>query len=399
MNWGIFVPGLIAAFILTSLPASAQDQQIGARTKAMGGSYTAFEDDPVSIWLNPAGIATQQDQLGLSYQTYTAYQVEKSPGINDEILFDNDSESILIDPAIIPSFLGAVFQIGSPEHPMAIGICYARPYQINYAADQVETTTFQEYVPDSSIQQSLGRFRAAFAYDLRLKEPGESGFFHHIAFGLGLDIGFINWEFENPTTDEDDTATGYGFGFGILTTVYDNTRSFRVNFGIAYQSAIQYDFSIEPELYPSFDMPQQFNAGFTFYLLEGTPLRLTVDFQWIEWSESAENPAFEFPFPRFEDATNFSVGMEYRVSVSERILLYPRLGMRYLDAPWGDPDDLPVTGGYRLVLGTEEDVFAIFSFGVGISWTTEEGQLRTIDLAGDTGGDSFTAAIGYTHEF
>ena len=41
------------------LAVSAQDQQLGARTKAMGGSYTAFEDDPVSIWLNPAGIATQ----------------------------------------------------------------------------------------------------------------------------------------------------------------------------------------------------------------------------------------------------------------------------------------------------------------------------------------------------
>ena len=96
MNWGTFSTGVIAT-ILFSLPAAAQDQQIGARTKAMGGSYTAFEDDPVSVWLNPAGIATQQDQFGLSYQTYTGYQVKKSPGINNTIDYQNDAESILID--------------------------------------------------------------------------------------------------------------------------------------------------------------------------------------------------------------------------------------------------------------------------------------------------------------
>jgi hypothetical protein len=31
----------------------------------MGGSYTAFEDDPVSIELNPAGIATQPNQMSI----------------------------------------------------------------------------------------------------------------------------------------------------------------------------------------------------------------------------------------------------------------------------------------------------------------------------------------------
>jgi len=31
----------------------------------MGGSYTAFEDDPVSIWLNPAGISTQVHYIPL----------------------------------------------------------------------------------------------------------------------------------------------------------------------------------------------------------------------------------------------------------------------------------------------------------------------------------------------
>jgi hypothetical protein len=197
VNRGTAAKGIVALLLL-SLPAVAQDQQIGARTKAMGGSYTAFEDDPVSIWLNPAGIATQNDQLGLSYQTYTAYQVEKAPGPNDTTLFSNDSESVLIDPAIIPSFLGAVFQIGDPDNPMAIGICYSRPYQINYAADDILDTSQTSFEPDSYIQQSLSRFRVAFAYDFPFREAGEPGFFQHLAIGVGLDVGFINWRFDNP---------------------------------------------------------------------------------------------------------------------------------------------------------------------------------------------------------
>ena len=64
--------------LVCAATASAQDQQLGARTKAMGGSYTAFEDDPVSVWLNPAGIATQPDQLSIAYQTYTAYPKGRS---------------------------------------------------------------------------------------------------------------------------------------------------------------------------------------------------------------------------------------------------------------------------------------------------------------------------------
>ncbi len=38
---------VLAALLAVAAAAYAQDQQVGARTKAMGGSYTAFEDDPV----------------------------------------------------------------------------------------------------------------------------------------------------------------------------------------------------------------------------------------------------------------------------------------------------------------------------------------------------------------
>src|SRR5436309_4439663 len=99
--------GLAAAVVLAATSTVlAQDQQLGARTKAMGGSYTAFEDDPVSVWLNPAGIATQPDQLSVAYQTYTAYPRGQVRGPADTINFTVKPSAILGDPALLPSFIG-----------------------------------------------------------------------------------------------------------------------------------------------------------------------------------------------------------------------------------------------------------------------------------------------------
>ena len=55
-------PGAVILFLAGAASTlTAQDQQLGARTKAMGGSYTAFQDDPLLVWLNPSGIARFPD--------------------------------------------------------------------------------------------------------------------------------------------------------------------------------------------------------------------------------------------------------------------------------------------------------------------------------------------------
>src|SRR5438552_4596855 len=92
----------VALFALATT-ASAQDQQLGARTKAMGGSYTAFEDDPVSVWLNPAGIATQNTSGAIAYQTYTTYPLhENKAPMSSTVGFSAGAETTFIDPAFIP---------------------------------------------------------------------------------------------------------------------------------------------------------------------------------------------------------------------------------------------------------------------------------------------------------
>jgi hypothetical protein len=161
---------------------------------------------------------------------------------------------------------------------------------------------------------------------------------------------------------------------------------------------VSYDFQISPDILPAFDMPQQLNIGLTFYLLKGTPLRVTIDFQWIDWSATAQDPQFS-NFRGFQDAKNYSMGFEYRIKLSDRVSFFPRAGFRRFDAPWGNKNDLPMTGPFRLVLDTKAQAFNIVTYGVGLSWSTEASKVRSVDFAGDAGGDAINFALGLTMEF
>src|SRR5262245_24620304 len=143
-------PCVVVLLLAAASSAFAQDQQLGARTKAMGGSYTAFEDDPVSIWLNPAGIATQPTQGSLAYQTYVTYPLHEKLQGNGSSTFSANPEMNLVDPIILPSYLGFVFSLGKSDSPMAFGFCYARPYHLNYSFAKVSDPLTQALTAENS---------------------------------------------------------------------------------------------------------------------------------------------------------------------------------------------------------------------------------------------------------
>lgn len=365
----------------------------------MGGSYTAFEDDPVSVWLNPAGISTQPDQGSIAYQTYTGYpRNESGASGSDSPTFSVSAKSSMTDPAFIPSYLGFVFQVGDSALPMAVGICYARPFTLNYSFDLVDDPLQRTFTPTHNTQESFSRFRVAYAIDFRLKEAGEAGIFTHLSAGAGLDVGFMRWQFTSPTDSKSDSETAPGGGAGILLGVYDDYDFLKVNLGAAYQSGIHWNFSVNPALAPAFQMPQQLNIGTTFYLLHGSPLRLTLDVQWIQWSKTANQPLFPGE-PGFHDATNYSIGGEYRIPVGDHTYLNPRAGYRRFDAPWANEKDLPMTSNYKLVLDTKAHAFNIATMGVGLLWTSALGKVRSVDIGMDVGGDAPNFAVGFNYEF
>jgi hypothetical protein len=394
---------VVASIFLSAASLSpAQDQQLGARTKAMGGSYTAFEDDPVSIWLNPSGIATQPNAVAISYQTYTTYPIHsQKSGVNEPSTFSAPAETSFVDPPFVPSFVGLVFHVGAPDSGMAAGFCYARPYHLNYSFNRIDDplqTEFSTTTPNSNLDQAFHRFRVSLAKDFRMSPPGDPGFLTHLSVGVAVDAGYVHRKFHSDIDSVDDGATSYGGGAGLLLGVYDNTESFRVNFGAAYQSPIKFNFPVEPNIVPGFDMPQQLNAGFTFYLFQGFPVRLTVDFQWVEWSKTADPASFEGQ-KEFRDALNYSFGAEYRIDLDRDVRLYPRLGFRRFDAPWSDASNLPMTANYKLVIDTKASSFNLVTFGLGLAWSSAESKLRSIDVGVDVGGDTYNLAFGVTYEF
>jgi len=393
---------VMTAALLSGASASsalAQDQQLGARAKAMGGSYTAFQDDPVLVWLNPAGIATQPEQLSIVYQTYTAYPLHENPGAGptDPPSFSTGGKTVLADPEFLPSYLGVVFPVGKPDSGMAVGLCFAQPYLLSYSLHELQGPGETAFAPEFGVEESLSRVRAAFAKDVRLY--GESsGWFTHFSVGMGLDLGMERWRFTDPAGDRSGSAMSIGYGGGLLLGVVEDPELLTLNLGLAYQSPVHFNFDIDPVRFPAFDMPQQVNAGATVYLHQGLPLRVTADVQFLGWKRTAQAPAFS-GYESFRDSVNYSLGAELKLAVSDEIILFPRGGYRRFEAPWANADNLPATGRFKLVLDTKGDRFNIATFGLGFSWITEAKKLRSIDLAGDVGGDSYNVALGYTHEF
>jgi len=396
----LFRCAVVVAVLGAGATAFAQDQQLGARTKAMGGSYTAFEDDPVSIWLNPAGIATQPTQGAIAYQTYTTYPLHEKPTGAGTTTFSAGPEMSLVEPVILPSYLGFVFSLGESESPMAFGFCYARPYQLNYSFARVTDPLTKTLTAENSsnMDESLSRIRFAFAKDFRLRDRGEKGFFTHLSVGLGLDVGYERWKFTSSTENRNDSATAIAGGAGVLLGLYDNADTLRVNFGLAYQTFVRWDFNIDPSLLPVFNMPQQANFGFTAYMMKGLPLRATLDLQWIEWKDTAARPYFAGQ-PAFRNVFNYSIGFEYRIDVSENLNLLPRLGYRRFNAPWNDPDNLPMVGKFRLLVDTKAAAFNIITMGFGLTWFSKEGKARSVDVGADVNGDSPSVALGFNYEF
>jgi len=381
--------------------AFAQDQQLGARTKAMGGSYTAFEDDPVSIWLNPAGIATQPTQGAIAYQTYTTYPLhEKQTSGGASSTFSANPEMSLVDPVILPSYLGFVFNLGGSESPMAFGFCYARPYHLNYSFAKVTDPLTTELTAENSsnMDESLSRIRFAFAKDFRLHKKGEKGWFSHVSVGVGFDIGYERWKFTSTEDNRSDSATAIAGGAGVLLGLYDNADDLRINVGLAYQTFVRWDFNIDPAILPVFNMPQQANFGVTAYMMKGLPLRATVDLQWIEWKNTAAQPYFSNQ-PTFRNVFNYSLGFEYRYDVSDTLAILPRLGYRRFNAPWSNPDNLPMVGKYKLLVNTKAASFNIITMGFGLTWFSEAGKARSVDLGADVNGDAPSVALGFTYEF
>jgi hypothetical protein len=372
---------------MVALCATAQDPTVGARARAMGGATVAFEDDPVSVWCNPAGMATQQPGAALEYSTYTAYR-------------ENDrARTGFNEPSWMPSFVGGVYQIGSVERPQALGICFVSPILLRMA---YEVTDPGLPTPETwKTVQSFSRLRLAYARDFKFRPLGEEGWFPHLSIGLGMDIGFTTMKMENTAADEDrrGSKTEFGAGFGFLLGVYDNTRNLKVNVAGAYQTSIGFDLAMPVTSQdldaPVLNWPDQVQLGALVYLLEGMPLRLSAAVHFVDWT-NAGSPSDVPGVGRFTRTTVSSLGGEYRLPLTPATLFLPRIGVRFYDAPWLTRDQarLPAVEQWQLRISTRGERFVVFCAGFGLSFLGQGGGATTFNVAFEVGADAPAVALG-----
>jgi hypothetical protein len=386
--------GTVVAVLSFVAPLWAQDFQVGARAKGMGGSYTAFEDDPVSVWLNPAGIARQGWKAAIHYQTFTQYELQR-----EEDSFGGSigkAEPGLTEPPAIPAFAGVIMPVGSGKSKDSFAFCLVRPFE--------NRLTYEFPAPPADYAQTdqqFWRFRLAYAHGFILSEEGS--FFPRISFGMAGDIAYTRYVFKSYDTsgvvfdDLNDTNTKPGYGAGMLATLYDDQDSFRLDIGAAYQSKVDFELQMDEGIFAPWDWPQMLNAGATLYLF-GQALRLTFDVQWIDWDGATEDSS-DPQYPSIESTVNFSAGVEYQFAVSEEVWLLPRAGYRLYDAPWSDENNLPAIDLTRLSIDTEAEKFNIVTVGLGVRWKGEEGKFRGIDVGVEFGGDVTNYSVGYTQSF
>jgi hypothetical protein len=379
-----WVVGVLLA--LCSAPAWAQDFQVGSRAKGMGGSYTSFDEDPVSIWLNPAGIAGAPSRLAIDYQTFTQFELQDTGTSLGTV---GKAQYGLLEPPIVPSFLGFTTPISADDHlALEFGIAVVRPFQnrLTYLNGAVRVQTEQQFT----------RFRAAFAAEWRLNE---SGLFHSVAAGVGLDLGYTQYE-ENDDAgalDRRDNETAFGCGAGVLVGVFTNQKDFSIDFGVAYQSAIHYSFKIDDQFFPVWDWPAMLNLGFCVKFLDKMDLRLTADVQFIFWDAATENDQTGAG-RNFTNSANWSFGAEYYLRVNQTVSLLPRAGFRIYNAPWGNLKPPPAIGQNVLSIDAKKGRYEIATVGGSLQWVTDN-KVRAFDLGVELFGPTTNFSIGYRHDF
>lgn len=364
--------------------AAAQDVQVGARAKGMGGSYTAFGDDATSIWYNPAGLATQHSKLAIAYQSFVTYEFANGTGAAGSL--PGAPQATLQEPAFIPSFAGVVLALGDDKLHHAFSLGYISPLN-------VDLTWSNAGVPLETRQQ-LSRFRFAYAIDLKIAEKG-TGFLPHVAVGGAVDWGSTTFEARGAMVLRDQES-GFGYGGGVLLTLYDDGAGFSIDLGFSGNSQLDFQFNLNQDTIPEWDWPAMYSGGIAVYYKR---LKVTADVQFVNWRD-AVGVSTVATARSFENSTNFGIGGEYAFPVTDTVTILARAGFRRFDAPWPNKTPGSVAIGPNLLsIDTKEEAFSLFALGVGVYWNTKEGAKRGFDAAVEFGGDKVTVAVSYFHDF
>ena len=263
LNCRVFVT-FLAIFSLIALSGSQSlagpfISYPGARARAMGGAFTGIADDASAVWFNPAGLAQEKDE----------------EGITDVIIDWSQAASIDEKDGPLRSDENAWFVGGKFNYEeFGIGLYYYTPYSIKYwAYDQGQNDAAWGKV--NEIVQTIGIPAAVSLIDGRLK-LGATIDLVHLSIHDSRVYYRDNWGWVDAYPTAKENTNGLAGSLGTLITLIDNKpRSFDLKLGGTYRLKSQTDIGAAAlkagedvavaQLF--FDRPESFDVGVSWGFL------------------------------------------------------------------------------------------------------------------------------------
>jgi hypothetical protein len=360
----------------------------------LGGCPAALGDDATAGWYNPAGLAAQRSQVAISYQSFVIHEFHQNKHQPGNWPIPGAATTEFHDPALLPSFAGAILALGDSKTRHAISLCYIHP-------GPLMQTWYNDISFIAGVLEARQSIRLAYAHEFQILKKG-AGLCPKIAVGAALDWVSTTYEtLGNTYADVDEEQSGVGFGGGILLTVYSDGKSVSVDAGFSANSGVDFDFDFDESTFPAYNAPATYAFGIAAHV-HGLTVSTSVQIVgWGEAVESSRRPGMK----SFEDAVNFGVGAEYSVPVGTIFRVVPRLGVRFYHTPW--PEKVPgdftfgisgttAVNEFALSIDTHATMYVLYAFGVGVRWALKGSVHGGFDFAIELGADETTWAAGFS---
>ena len=326
----------------------------GARARAMGGAFTGIADDASAVWFNPAGLAQEKDE----------------EGITDVIIDWSQAASIDEKDGPLRSDENAWFVGGKFNYEeFGIGLYYYTPYSIKYwAYDQGQNDAAWGKV--NEIVQTIGIPAAVSLIDGRLK-LGATIDLVHLSIHDSRVYYRDNWGWVDAYPTAKENTNGLAGSLGTLITLIDNKpRSFDLKLGGTYRLKSQTDIGAAAlkagedvavaQLF--FDRPESFDVGVSFtktFPAMESALVLATQYGSTDWG-GARKEKWEIKYEKI------SFGAEYAINRKDAILKKKAFRIGYYTSKpsehgrvWNWPDVQGITYGIGIAVGYDSVRFGL----------------------------------------
>ncbi len=304
------------AYSLQLYAGGFQQNQHGARAKAMGGAFTAVANDPSAIYWNGAGL-TQFSGTKLMIGTHILAPASTFRGVAPSTEYSYMESQIFTPTHLFISHTldnGLAFGLGFTQ-PFGSGTKWGEDWVGRYIATQTKLQTFV-LLPTVAYEFYDGfSVSATFVYSWA---------------NVLIERMITQYPFEGDAkvSLEGDASSAFGYNFGLMGKPTD-----WLTLGVSFRSEVEYNFEgtatttgsdVLAANFPQGDIaatlvtPMNITGGIAVDLTDR--LKISMDYQWVGWSsydvlavDFADEQYADVSSPReYKDSYILRFGGEYR---------------------------------------------------------------------------------------